>query len=292
MGRDALPFFHHILETWENPPKAIVMLHGHAADSHHSSCQGVFARTIYYYRSLVRNASASKPMLTLISERYGTQYFDHKQWWPSYQQLRNNSSARRLLKKLADEPVTGKDRGVDFRRRLNSPPLDNPDNPCAAFVARWKDLINLQRSKGAGKRESCCGTFIVPWNRIRRFPKEFYEDIVRNVMLDTNYADHWKGLKCYEFVVWSWFGDYNDDFTDEEVTNVYEQADGLIHGGIVERDPALHFRPQHCYITTGLSHRSIGISNTFTNESFSLRFWVSGWLIWLNAWLARFGLIV
>jgi hypothetical protein len=276
IGRDALPFFHHILDTWDNPPITIVMLHGHVADSHHSSCEGVFARTVYYYRSLVHNASASKPMMTLISEQFGTKYFDHKQWWPDYQHLRNNSSARRLLKKPADTPVTGTDYIDGFPRRLNRDNrnadslLNNPDNVCEAFLARWKDLIDLQRRKGAGKQNACCGTFIVPWSRIRRFPKEFYEDILRNVMLDTNYSDALKGQECYEFVVWSWFGDYTDDFTDEEVTNFYQQADGLINGGVAEQDPALYFRPQRCYAAPGLT---------------------SDWLIWLNAWLGRLGLI-
>jgi hypothetical protein len=222
-------------------------------------------------------------MVTLISEWSGTKYFDHRHWWPNYQHLRNNSnsSARRLLKQRADTPVTGKDHAVDFRRRLNSdnldsgPPPHNPDNVCKDFYSRWKDLIDLQGSKGAGKLKTCCGTFIVPWSRIRRFPKEFYEDIVRNVMLDTNYSDYWKGRDCYEFVVWSWFGDYNDDFTDEEVTNFYEKADGLINGGIVEQDPVLRFRLERCSAAAVLMAAP-----------------TSGWLIWLNACLARLGLII
>jgi hypothetical protein len=215
-------------------------------------------------------------MLTLISDRSGTKYFDHKQWWHNYEHLQKNSNATRLLKKRADTIVTGKDHAFDSRRRLNSDnaiPLRNPDNPCTPFLARWKDLIDLQRSKGAGKHPTCCGTFIVPWNRIQRFPKEFYEDIVRNVMLDANYSDYWKGRDCYEDIVWSWFGDYSDDFTDGELTNFYLQADRLINGGVVEQGPALHFRTQRCFAASFLP---VG---------------ESGWLIWLNAWLVRFGLL-
>ena len=277
-GRDALPFFHHILETWENPPKAIVMLHGHVANSWHTSCQGVFARTIYYYRSLVLNASSSKPMISLVSEPYSTKYFDHTRSGPNYDHLRNSSSSSRrrqlLLKKSADESVADKVPAIVVHRRLenndnhtSSPPSQNP---CQAFHARWKDVIDAQRSKVVGKRHNCCGTFIVPWNRIRRFPKEFYEDIVKNVILDSNYSDYFKGRHCYEFVVWKWFGDYQDDFTDKEITNVYEQADGLIHGDVMQRDPAVLFRLKQCYATQGLtqSHRS-------------------GWLTldWWNKWL-------
>jgi hypothetical protein len=100
---------------------------------------------------------------------------------------------------------------------------------------------------------------------------------VGNVMLDVNYSDFWKGRDCYEFVVWSWFGDYNDNFTDEEIANFYEQADGLIHGGIVQQDPALHFRPLHCYDSLNLSPYG-GLASDL--------------LIWLNGWLDWFGLIV
>jgi hypothetical protein len=188
------------------------------------------------------------------------------------------------LKESADESVIDEVPAMVVHRRLNNdnhspdpPPLDNP---CEAFHARWRDLIDLQRSKGAGNRRTCCGTFIVPWSRIRRFPKEFYEDIVQNVMLDTNYSDYFKGRHCYEFVVWSWFGDYKDDFTDKEIANFYEQADGLVHGGIGQHDPVMHFRLEQCNITQGLNqiHRS---------HSF-------GWLALqlLNEWLVRLGLII
>ena len=52
-GRDGSAFYHHLLQVYDNPPEAIVFLHGHGAKyAWHTSCDAVFGRVIHYYRDL------------------------------------------------------------------------------------------------------------------------------------------------------------------------------------------------------------------------------------------------
>ena len=57
IGKDASAFYDYALQHYDNPPRTIVYLHGHAMLSWHSSCSITFSRMLYYYRNLTSNST-------------------------------------------------------------------------------------------------------------------------------------------------------------------------------------------------------------------------------------------
>lgn len=147
------------------------------------------------------------------------------------------------------------------RRRLVSSSLPNETtmttekSPCQLFRERWHAQV-FSRIKWPWYK-SCCASFILPGERIRRYPKVFYEDL-QSVLTDTSHED--QGRECFEFFIYGLFGDANDVFTEQDLKTLYDNADGLVHGRkrstTVDPDQSiLHRIQQNCQGTSDFYHK-------------------------------------
>lgn len=266
-GVDASALFDYILEHYDHPPpKGVMFLHGHGARGWHTSCDAVFARSVYYYRNLATppntnstieyhqrqaeilrshhgapsdiapNSTASdnetspvwvgNHMMTLTSNKNGTKTYMHR--WAGHS---------------AGQPGVGLLRVVDLKAsRASGKKIRHGE--CDTFLLRWRPLILKYSSKKFSRKakpfHSCCASFIVPGDRFRRYPKAFYEEIQalhmsRNDSKAVGYA-----YDCFEYIIYALFGD--DESTEEEdspeaasnrtetIKRFYDEADSLIHG--------------------------------------------------------------
>lgn len=235
-GRDGAAFFDHVLEFYDDPPLTIIFLHGHAAIGWHSSCDSVFARTAYVYRDLVSsnhqhgsNKTVQNHMMTLTSPDDGTRGFVLNDW-------------------------SG---GGTQQRRLGSHTHNGTDakTPCKVFKERWHEQVFSRLPKP--QYSSCCASFILSGYRIRRYPRVFYEEL-QALLTNEAYPD--QGRECFEFLVYSLFGEEANTFTDQELQSFYDKADGLVHG---EADQVVVRRMQRCKATRQLGIRKRKWRNTF-----------------------------
>jgi hypothetical protein len=253
-GRDGAAFFDHVLEVYDHPPKIIIFLHGHAAVAWHTSCESVFARTAYVYRDYARishpgykitilnNKTCQNHMMTLTSPPEGTIDFNLN-WFGG----------------IVEENTTND----DWRRRRRLRLLSNETNadneaksPCQLFRERWHEKV-FSRMKWP-LYGSCCASFVLPGERIRRYPKAFYEDL-KSVLTDTSHED--QGRECFEFLVYGLFGEEPGQFTKQDLQAMYDEADGLVHGQkrsatVAYPDQSILYRiQQNCKGTSEFYHK-------------------------------------
>jgi hypothetical protein len=240
-GRDGAALFDHILEIYDKPPpKSIIFLHGHAAHAWHTSCESVFARTAYVYRDLVAESSfltnnnphrirvdanatgtVRNHMMTLTSTSDGTRNYDFKDW-------EGVQKANTTRPGFFEEEVTGY---TTRSRRLGEATLSSnktAPSPCGLFLERWKHTLAPYTSR-APSYHSCCASFVVPGDRIHRFPREFYEEL-QAVLIYEGYPDANTGRFCFEFIMYQLWGDTHGHFSEEQYQRFYDEADGLVHG--------------------------------------------------------------
>ena len=283
IGRDALPFFNHIIEVWDHPPYALMFTHGHFAKAWHTSCDAVFARSAFVYREWARSVDLPHvkvpgipkrnhfvTLTSLPQDMNGTREFDAKNWYGGEKKVestdvKTDTRRRRRLEEEEevledlDEEVLEyeevEEENVEYKVTKKEDIEDlNCDkvpikSPCVDFHQRWKYL--LDRLPLGSPYKYCCASFIVPWQNIKRFPRKFYEDMLVNVMMDTNYTDACKGRSCFEFIIDRWFGDLGSGrFKNDEVSQFYNEMDGLVHGTLKSpttvSDPVIQKRMARC----------------------------------------------
>jgi hypothetical protein len=220
-GREGAAFINHVLEIYDQPsiPKSIVFLHGHAAASRHTSCDAVFSRSTLVYRDLANKRgslwnnsthnhfSVQNHMMTLTSSIHGTKHFRPFTWYGM-----DEPNAPRVL----PEEVLMADSIGELQK-----------TPCWLFQQRWKHIINVTLSPLRQFQSSCCASFLLPGHRIRRFPRAFYQDWL-SVLTDESQPD--QGRECFEYVVYTWFGDEQELLTSEHIIDdFYKAANGLIY---------------------------------------------------------------
>ena len=244
-GRDGSAFYHHLLQVYDDPPEAIVFLHGHGAKyAWHTSCDAVFGRVINYYRDLalvsqnnsnktsvskddeIRNNTkeeeekrVSNHMMTLTSSFMGTKHYQHK-WF---------GQSRWKVDAMVDTPG----------RPQMSPPWYFPSqmfpryyskgtSPCRDLLHRWKDVIPKHSRSNPYMSASCCASFVLPGDRVQRYPRQLYQDLF-DVLTDEKNDDYEIGKQCFEYLVFDLFHD-DGLFEFRDVLKFYDDADALVHG--------------------------------------------------------------
>lgn len=217
-GREGAAFYDYAVEHYHNPPKMLVFLHGHGAIAWHLSCDSVFARTAYYYRALARqklhskymngsnpslaidrdtgsNKTVANHMMTFTSDHKSTIHYTHN-WY-------GRPNKKRRLGIQADGCL----------------PLRN--NP------KWAHLLSQKETQGPFA--SCCASFVMPGDRIQRFPIEMWE-YLRDFHLDDSLVNGETRRTCWEFIAYRLLGESIQDYNQTEALTYYDEADSLIHG--------------------------------------------------------------
>lgn len=212
-GREGAAFVNHVLEIYHDSlPNSIVFLHGHAAAGRHTSCDAVFSRSTLVYRDLAKgsilkdskyNHSVQNHIMTLTSSIYGTRDFHPFTWYGM-----DGPNASRVPTEVLLANSIG----------------EIQKTPCWLFQQRWMHI--LPERSPSRQFNSCCASFVLPGKRIRRFPRAFYQDWL-SVLTNTAQPD--QGRECFEYVVYTWFGDEQGQLTSVEIDNFYKAANALIH---------------------------------------------------------------
>lgn len=223
-GRDGAALLDHILEIYDKPPLFLVFLHGHVALGRDTSCESVMVRPAYVYRAwtnhhqqdllllLLQHENKTKStmmtlvrdhMMTLTSSEEGTRNFDYKEW-------------------------EGKGSSDKNMTRFENRRLSSKTTPCSLFKEKWKNTLApfLPRNTPF---QSCCASFVLPGSRIQRYPKALYEDLQR-VQTFQGYPDSSTSRECFEFIIYQLLGDRDGQFLDQDYQQMYNEADGLLHG--------------------------------------------------------------
>jgi hypothetical protein len=177
IGREAAAFFDYAYEHYDNPPKVIAFLHGHAAISWHTTCNGVYSRLLQSYRDLISDEFPFR-MFTLAGNRKQNIY--------------------------SPNPFPGR-----LRRRLQLEPEDQllVDKCGAVFEKYNKTILQVP-----GQFGSCCATFILPGDRLHWYPKDFYLTMRNYHLLTTN--EDMAGRYCFEFIIYPMYCDALIEETD------------------------------------------------------------------------------
>mmetsp|Transcript_17581 Transcript_17581/g.36942 ORF Transcript_17581/g.36942 Transcript_17581/m.36942 type:complete len:387 (-) Transcript_17581:67-1227(-) len=199
-GRDASALYDYIVEFYNNLPDILIFMHGHGAQAYHTNCEAIFARTVYYYRAYVnknvlrcKGKSVLDHMMTLTSRSTTTINYTHT-WF--------GNNEFRLSKRNTDK------------------------NSCKDFIgAKWGHVFKY---RDFYSNDSCCASFIITSDRIQRYPLEFWEDMLHLVRDPTTDDDVFSRI-CFEFLLATLFYD-EVDFTIDQVSVFYNEADSLIHG--------------------------------------------------------------
>ena len=231
-GRDIAAFHSHVTEHYANPPLSVVFLHGHGSDDdRHTDCPTIIGRARLAYRGLAGASegaaefaqhmvtltrfgrSGDPPWLMDFTESTLSRKLLRRERSPSagYAQAAGRSGSRasreRLVHQDEEEAIGGlvTEQQKQTESTLPSQPLSQEPSPeavaeasCAPIFAKWG--IN---TTSAGFH-TCCASFILPWDRIERYPKGFYREALQHA-LDTRYDVAWTSRVCWEFVVWRWF---------------------------------------------------------------------------------------
>lgn len=191
-GKEAVALLDHIQRVWHDPPTALVFLHGHLANSWHSSCESSLSRIIAYYRLMHDSATRVDELLPIDLT-----------YLPWMQQQK--------------------------RRRLRN--RDNDDtNPettlaCNVFLDRMMESYQIPDPRKSGRWWPCCTNGIIPWHRIRRYPIGFYREWLA-FMSDTAHDQHTTSRFCFEYILWPLFG--NSTEMDHKTSAVSRMASDLL----------------------------------------------------------------
>ena len=169
-GRDASAFYDYAKWRYENPPLAVVFLHGHAALGWHTSCETVLTRILAYWHSVTLPEAIPLPnaviSLTFARGRKET-YFEPLSW----------NGGRRLQYMSEMHPEISSCQDV---------------------------LAQINMTLGRASVTSCCGSFILPGAALRRHPENMYETLLAHVQ-DVSLDDQVTSRQCFEYIVFALF---------------------------------------------------------------------------------------
>lgn len=235
-GQESVALVNHIISVWDDdPPKAIVFLHGHLARAYHATCEDTFARIIAYYRMILQqegNATATLPMVTLTAKNNFLNHFVKRR-------------RRRRLAVVVPMNITDE----------KQEPCPEDIEPGGRFrvwmdemMVKYKMLHDpFEHGVHPTKRSACCTNSIIPWDRISKYPKEFYMDWL-TLLTDTSYNDYCKSRTAFEYVLWQFFGDYNLNSKGVMAISVggLRRYVNDVASPLWEEDPTLQERAKRC----------------------------------------------
>ena len=236
-GRDGSAFYDHVFEVYHHPPRAHLFFarpRGHCLAYFLRGC--LCPNCLLLLRPCRRSTAYAAPaaprvrdhMMTLTSDCTGTKDFELS-WF-------GHPPSNRTL----DDIYSCKGHK---RRRLQEPP---EVEVCEAFLHRW-NVTKYNRHP----YQTCCASFILPGERIQRYPRAFWEDL-QNVMTDLRQPD--KSRSCWEFIIYDILGDERDQFHSDDLRNFYGEADGLVRGNNdsgTESSALIHRRTSRCQKSQG-----------------------------------------
>lgn len=205
-GKDLSAFHSYVLEHYESPPLAVALIHAHGPHAYHSDCEGIVGRVRFAYRGLVSPAGLrdaaefSNHMVTLT--RVGGQQDSHP--------MRNELP---FLQNRQSRPLSRHTRSLLGEDAHEQQVIDS----CLPIYQKWG--INLT----ADAFWSCCASFVLPWDRILRFPQGFYRDAYEH-SLQEKWDVYFTSRHCWEFVVWKW---YEEPPLTPRMQDLYAQAADL-----------------------------------------------------------------
>ena len=184
-GKEAPAFHSYVLEHYDNPPLSVLLLHGHGPNAYHTDCQSIVGRARLFYQGLGSpspkdaRAEFARHMVTLT--RMGEP--GDPTWMQDFtaEGLRDRTS--RSLGELEGE-------NSEEEVALTS---------CMTLFDKWS--VSYAREKYF---YSCCAQFILPWDRILMYPKQFYVEALQFSQM-FGYNDRITSRYCWEYVVYSWY---------------------------------------------------------------------------------------
>ena len=182
-GKELSVFHSYVLEHYDSPPWSVLFLHGHGPHAHHTDCSTIVGRGRLFYTGLA--APLSHPGAAEFAQHMIT--------------------LTRFTKPGDTPSMLGfpeDNMSPHGNERYITPHLEEQWKPtlatCMPIYLKWS--VNLT---SAGYY-TCCATFILPWDRILRYPKGFYKDALAHA-LDESIDDYKTSRACWEHVVWAWY---------------------------------------------------------------------------------------
>lgn len=167
-GYEGAAFYDYVSSQYNTLPLAAVFLHGHGPfGSIYTDGATVAGRTVAYYRAVAHGEEIASHMVTLTKPgRSGS----IEGWWN-----------RRL--QWAKFPLVS----------------DDNDPTCAAILDKHGALA------ATDFLESCCGSFIIPGNSLRKYPRAMYHELASYLLRATD-SKH-AAVVCFEYVAVRVFGE-------------------------------------------------------------------------------------
>ena len=178
-GRELAAFHSYVVEHYNSPPAAVLFLHGHGPQSWHTTCEALIGKARLFYQGLTAPADAdaadfARHMISL------TDTYRPEQEEDSLQSPTDKTTPRRLAEQTSED---------DLRAS------------CEHIIAKWS--VNMA---DPGYYD-CCASFILPWDRILRYPKGFYKEALQHALLP-HLDDQLTGRHCFEYVIWKWYEEH------------------------------------------------------------------------------------
>ena len=197
-GREASAFYDYVLEHYQNPPLAVVFLHGHGPWAYHTDCPTITGRTRLFYRGLVSpSGGVAEFSQHMVSLTRPAQHDD-----PTWMQITGDPASDE--KESLEGKLARSDRQSTYHTTLAN---------CKAMFTKWS--VNYT---GAGYW-SCCAMFIVPWDRIRWYPKGFYREAFLLSLEEE--GEYPRSQECWELVIYAW---YQEPPLSATMTELYGMA--------------------------------------------------------------------
>ena len=205
-GRELAAFTSYVSEFYDRPPSAVVFLHGHGPHGWHTDCEAIVGRTRLFYRSLVAAASPDEDV------HEDAEFGRHMVALTRF----GKSEDAPWIQDLVMDPLLAREtRGQIARRLLEGSSEASEAARCEAFLAKWH--VN---TTSAGFHSNGA-TFILPWERILWYPKEFYRQYLQYAFSGD---DTWTGRFCFEFSVYAM---YQEPAINQVMQKLYWKASHL-----------------------------------------------------------------
>ena len=189
-GKESAAFHSYIMEHYDRPPMAVLFLHGHGPQGFHADCPTLVGRARLFYRGLAApslSQSAAEFSQRMVSlTRVGE---------PGL------SGQAGPLRDFTEDSLTERGSPLHLPGSLdhkNDPEKDKTQASCMALFDKWSVNTTL------GGFYTCCASFILPWDRILWYPKQFYREALE-FSLTTVHDDYHVSRVCWEYIVWAWY---------------------------------------------------------------------------------------
>lgn len=180
-GKDGSPFYHYAYYGEYRNSDSLVYLHGNVLNDWHSDCYTTFQRIEFYLRE------KPKIMMSLTGIANFFDWYGNRTYVLPENKWRNNQ--HHTWNFTNDEIVVTPRRQTIFDRHK----------------------ITLKRNNYG----ACCGTFIMPIERLFLYPHSFYLEMFNEIM--NKKINHESSARIYyEFIIYQLFGDvYNHNYLKE-----------------------------------------------------------------------------